>query len=508
MRAIIYCRKSTESSERQVQSLEAQENWAMEYCKLHNFEIVEKIIESKTAKKPWREGFNKMMTLFSENKADVIVCWQLNRLSRNAIDEWLIKWFSQQWIIKEIHSTDGISNGQNILLMSVHFWMSNQYIIDLKKNVERGMLQKVKKWGIVQKAPFGYKNNRNTADVEIDQKEAEIVKEIFKMRCRNVPFEEIGKKVFLLGGKSRFWNPLSRASIERIIKNEFYIGIMRWKWEKFPWSFTPIISKELFDEANRDVVVYGSRDTSIENGFYFKGKIFFEWEAMSAYETKNNVYYKSKTGQKIPFNISQNEILKLLEWEMKKYNFPIEFQGVIRESLQEYMKDIFKESKKIFTQHTKSLEEIRERKSRLLDVRLSGILSDEDFKKKQEELEEKASYIQERIKDLNYSETYISEESVELLEILCGLEKAYLNWGKRLRGSICDFIFVELHINNKKELELKENKLFEIIKNLNQSIWWGNQYAVRTHMFALIRYIQNLEKVNEMRERIQELQKI
>ncbi len=52
MRAIVYCRKSTESEERQVQSLEAQENWCDEYVSQHGFEVVEKITESKSAKQP------------------------------------------------------------------------------------------------------------------------------------------------------------------------------------------------------------------------------------------------------------------------------------------------------------------------------------------------------------------------------------------------------------------------------------------------------------------------
>jgi hypothetical protein len=36
------------------------------------------------------------MLAFSENKAEIIICWQLNRLSRNPIDEGTIKWLTQQ----------------------------------------------------------------------------------------------------------------------------------------------------------------------------------------------------------------------------------------------------------------------------------------------------------------------------------------------------------------------------------------------------------------------------
>jgi len=53
-KAIIYARKSTDREDKQIQSLEAQLNWCRDYAKSNNFEIVEEIIESKSAKQPGR----------------------------------------------------------------------------------------------------------------------------------------------------------------------------------------------------------------------------------------------------------------------------------------------------------------------------------------------------------------------------------------------------------------------------------------------------------------------
>tara|TARA_R110002012_G_C11623382_1_gene609222 strand:+ start:1407 stop:1550 length:144 start_codon:yes stop_codon:yes gene_type:complete len=47
--------------------------------------------------------------------------------------------------VHNIHTVDGISDGANILMMSVHFGMATQFIIDLSKNVKRGMKQKAEK---------------------------------------------------------------------------------------------------------------------------------------------------------------------------------------------------------------------------------------------------------------------------------------------------------------------------------------------------------------------------
>ena len=205
LRAIIYTRKSTESEDRQTQSLEAQINWCREYSTTNSFEVIEEIIESKTAKKPWREWFNKMMKLFSENKADIIISWQLNRISRNPIDEWTVKWFTQQWIIKQIHSTDGIADWSNILTMSIHFAMATQYVIDLKKNVERWMKQKLEKGWICTKVPMWYLNDKNTKTAVINKEKSDWVKEIFKLRIQWMQYHKIWKTVFGIFGLYSVW---------------------------------------------------------------------------------------------------------------------------------------------------------------------------------------------------------------------------------------------------------------------------------------------------------------
>ena len=47
-----YIRKSTESEERQVQSLDAQKEWIINYCDTNGHTLLGIIEESKTAKKP------------------------------------------------------------------------------------------------------------------------------------------------------------------------------------------------------------------------------------------------------------------------------------------------------------------------------------------------------------------------------------------------------------------------------------------------------------------------
>ena len=73
MKAIIYCRKSTESEERQALSIPAQIEWATDFAEQNNLEVIEVIEESKSAKKPGRAGFNKMLEKINTKIGEVTI---------------------------------------------------------------------------------------------------------------------------------------------------------------------------------------------------------------------------------------------------------------------------------------------------------------------------------------------------------------------------------------------------------------------------------------------------
>ena len=85
MRYIIYARKSTESEERQIMSIESQISELREFAAKEKLEIVASLCEAQTAKEPGRMKFAEMLSLLQENKADGILSWHPDRLARNSI---------------------------------------------------------------------------------------------------------------------------------------------------------------------------------------------------------------------------------------------------------------------------------------------------------------------------------------------------------------------------------------------------------------------------------------
>ncbi|MCX6756193.1 MAG: recombinase family protein [Candidatus Nomurabacteria bacterium] len=83
---IIYCRKSSEGEDKQVQSLDTQLRELEDHAKRNGLNIIEVISESKSAFKIGRPGFDRMMNLIKIGKANAVLVIRANRISRNSID--------------------------------------------------------------------------------------------------------------------------------------------------------------------------------------------------------------------------------------------------------------------------------------------------------------------------------------------------------------------------------------------------------------------------------------
>jgi len=82
----LYARKSTDTEEKQVRSIDDQIAELKELAKKENLEIVKFFIEKQTAKEPGRPVFNEMLSRIEKGEAKGILAWHPDRLARNSID--------------------------------------------------------------------------------------------------------------------------------------------------------------------------------------------------------------------------------------------------------------------------------------------------------------------------------------------------------------------------------------------------------------------------------------
>jgi len=259
LRYFIYCRKSSESEDRQILSLESQLNELKSLSERLNLSVVDIFTESQSAKSPGRPRFDKMIKLISQKKADGIICWKLDRLARNPIDGGQITWLLQKGIIKHIQTFDrGYSPEDNVLLMNVEFGMANQYVLDLSKNVKRGLKTKVEKGWLPTLAPLGYLNDRTKErgkkEIINDPDRFDLIKRLWSMMLTGYytppKIAQIANKEW--GYKNLKGKPLGNSSIYRLFINPFYSGWFEYPSRSGNWykgNHEPMITRDEFDKV-------------------------------------------------------------------------------------------------------------------------------------------------------------------------------------------------------------------------------------------------------------------
>ena len=87
MKYFIYCRKSSESEDRQILSIQSQlSELQKKFAEQVDIKIVDVYQEAYSAKAPGRPIFNEMLSRIEQGDAHGVIAWAPDRLARNSID--------------------------------------------------------------------------------------------------------------------------------------------------------------------------------------------------------------------------------------------------------------------------------------------------------------------------------------------------------------------------------------------------------------------------------------
>ena len=252
-RYFIYTRKSTDSEDKQVLSIEAQLTELRQYAKKENLSIKDVLSEAKTAKEPGRLVFNEMIRRIEHSEANAILAWHPDRLARNSMDGGKIIYLTDTDKLVDLRfPTYKFENtAQGKFMLSIIFGQSKYFVDSLSENVERGFRQKLRCGEYPGFAPLGYKNNILNHAIEIVPEAAQKIKELFQLYATGrYSIVELRKLATASGLASRRKQAkLSISNIERLLKSPFYYGAFMFNGELYEGTHPPIISKELFDKA-------------------------------------------------------------------------------------------------------------------------------------------------------------------------------------------------------------------------------------------------------------------
>ena len=475
----LYARKSSEAEEKQAMSIEAQLVELDQYAQREGIIIAERFIESKSAKTPGRTEFNKMLEKIYSSKEPVgIIAWHPDRLARNSVDGGQIIYLVD---IKKICALRFPTfwfepTPQGLFMLQVAFGQSKYYSDNLSENVKRGIRQKIRRGEWLTRAPFGYVNNPKTRNIEPDSINSKIVEKIFRDYAdgkENV--DSLRHCLSLYGVFNHKGGICSKSRIYLTLKNQAYIGKIKYNDELFEGTFPAIISNELFEAVQARMNNNNRpRKSKFKHDFPFT-ELLKCGEcgcSISAQYGKGNGgtyrYYRcSKRKQACSQSYLQEHLLAgQLKEELKKITLPESWYKTGLEQIEKWAEEEKTGQQALIQNIGNELIEVKRKLDKLVNSFLDGIIERDTYLKKKEELVIKKGDLEEQSKQFG-------DKAIIWLEPMMRWLEAARNAGEISKSENYEEIklFVEKIGSNRllqdKKVKIKFEEPFLILRKYN-----------------------------------------
>jgi site-specific DNA recombinase len=484
---IIYCRKSTDSEDKQLQSIEDQRNILTALAKERNLPILQVFHEEKSAKAPGRPIYNQMMSLI-KSRGDIkgIICWKLNRLSRNPVDSGGLQWLIQSKVIEEIVTPSKIYlDADSDFTMSIEGAQANKFIRDLREDTIRGINSKIEKGWAPTLAPTGY---RNTIEKPKGLKEIEphpiyfpLVKELFRLALTGMySIEALGIEAQRLGIISPMGKLRHKNNIYKLLTNPFYCGRFLYNGVLYIGKHERMLTDQEFDLVQRHL---SNRAKPRHNQYASTGFIQCSCGYMIIGSTRKKVYSSGKVTnfiylrcsqrgkcEELPINADElNEQVKqflntiklsprLVKWTIEQLNKSSEEQIVTKQAKTQAL--------------NKNLENVNKKIQNLFNLRINpdnedgSLITPDEYKTmRQKLLVEKDSIEQELFKTDQLIDDWM-DVAINVFDFATKALDKWENGTLEEKRTILNVIGVKLVLKNKK-LEITPRSMFVKIQEFN-----------------------------------------
>lgn len=280
-RYVMYCRKSSESDERQIQSLPDQITNLTKLVKAQGLNLVGEVLqESRTAKIPGRPIFGQVIQTIEDGKANGIVLLNPSRLSRNTVDTGRVIYLMDQGKLLEVVTPyQTFKNNPNDKFMLNLLCSQAKLENDNKSvNVKEALKLKAERGVFPGKARPGYKNNhekpQGLRDISAHSIYFPLMRKLFDLALTgNYSVEKLSVEADKLGIRSsKSGKPIVKSWMYRLLRDPFYTGRFIYCGKIFRGQHPAMITDEEFNLI-QDIVDGRSKGRQQKHDFALNGII-------------------------------------------------------------------------------------------------------------------------------------------------------------------------------------------------------------------------------------------
>lgn len=449
VRTVTLARVSSKAQEDEGYSLNAQQKLIREYCRTSRLHIVSEFKMSETAStNEHRIIFRQLLAYIAKNNITHLVVEKTDRLTRNfrdavVVDDWLeLNEHRRLHMVKEGLVIHKHARSDAKLMWNIYLAFAKKYTDNLREEAMKGWYEKLAQGWMPAPPPPGYKTvTESYKKIHIvDEDTSFLVKRLFQL------YQQPGQTIATVtheaaqcGLTTRKNRSLTTSAVHKMLRNPFYIGVIRFNAHEYPGAHEPLIDKDLFWLVQEKLGEKRQSKTFRHNPL-FKGMILCKdckgmitWQLQKGYRygacQRRNEHCKQHPliRQDRLEDIVLDELQKIDESDLGREIF-IRLNQKLEENKNPYIGEHRLNVMKLIKRQIQRYESMGDN---LYEDKLAGAISEEVYLIKVSEIIEKSEQLRDRLHRIEVieGETDTHEFSINTL---VGLYQHESKTGKRI----------------------------------------------------------------------------
>ena len=438
-------------------------------------EFVDRGASAKSADRPQLQA---MLEYVRENadRVDYVIVHKVDRLARNRDDDSDIMRVLRECGVQLVSASESIDETPSgMLLHGIMSSIAEFYSQNLATEVKKGMGEKVKGGGTVGRAPIGYINVRRVDDkgreertVELDPERAPLVKQAFEEYATGEwSIISLAEYMAALGLSTRPTpkipsKPVTKTSIEKMLKNPYYAGVIRYNGIEYDGAHEALIDLETFNKVQNIIQSHHNGERTREHPHFLKGLVYC-WNCKSRMVV---THAKSHTGNVYPYFIcagrhrtkSSRQTCKMrsilideVEYQLEKifdnYTIKPDDRLLLEAQIQGF---INKENEKFKTELDalrREKEKIEHKQEKLLEAHFNDAIPMSLMKREQQTLSKQLAAIEHEISVRSTTFDDILKNLSLAFDLLEDCGRTYRRANDNIKKLMCQAIFKRIWIH-------------------------------------------------------------
>jgi len=490
--AVIYSRVS---SDEQLKGLspEVQKDLCKKWAKDNNYQIIGVFEDGGKSgtKTVGRDGLEDMIIQCQEEKVDVALVVDTDRIARNEVDHFFIKNELKKGGTQLIAINQPMINdspeGQffETILAGTNAFYSRLLGRKVKKSLEKKcQIGDFPGW-----ACLGYLNvNKGSEEkphriIEVDPVKGPFITDMFRLYSTgNYPVDTLVDLMYEKGLRSKNNKRVYRSVLYSLLKNPFYLGMFRYNGDIIKGNHDPLTTQEIFDSCQRISTLHNQnacrrrKYSWLLNGFAYcqedNARLCGDWN-----KKKKTAYYHGNVLKGCHHYTPLGDLEKQVVEEMEKIQFTEEFTKQIIDKAKALV-NRSREAKETEIQGVQNaIKAIESKRNVLEDSLLEQTIDKETFKRKHSEIMIDIQNRESELATIENQGGFDVDATIAILDLVNNIKETFTNANFEAKRHYLSIFFERIETRDKKIVKVIYTPLF-------QNLIDAHKVRIKTNLLA------------------------